>query len=455
MILLAALLSCSTENRPTYDLIIQNSSLIDGTGSPVISNVHIYVQNGRISQITSAPIENAVSDNVIAGKGKYIIPGLFDAHFHLMYNPGKFERTLQQLIHFGVTGILIPGGSLATYENLAGLKQLEQEGQMVTPHLFYTSLTSTLEGGHPMKMYGASNYIDSVSVHIVQGTDHIRSIVLEAAENNVSGIKIMIEDGPMPPLTPRMPPEYISAFTEAGNELNLPVFAHISDMEEVKMGVEGGVDAFMHFMGVLIDWEEDQSIIDQIVSDNISWVTTGMLAKSIFYPLNKEWLEQDEFSVFEQDQILPLTDPEGRLESESRMILSDFFGSESVPMEAVLQPMMSDLKRLYDEGVNIVLGTDVAGRPYILPGVSVHEEMQLLQLGGFTPEEIIRISSYNAAQMLGISDDYGSIEEGKIADMIFLNEDPAEDISNTLSIETVIKEGKIQERLNSNSDNNE
>lgn len=102
----------------------------------MISDVHIYVKDGRISEITSEPIEGAVSDNIIDGMDKYLIPGLFDAHFHLMYNPEKFERTLHQLIHFGVTGILIPGGSLASYENMARLKQLEQEGQIVTPHLF-------------------------------------------------------------------------------------------------------------------------------------------------------------------------------------------------------------------------------------------------------------------------------------------------------------------------------
>ena len=73
------------------------------------------------------------------------------------------------------------------------LKQLVQEEQMVTPHLFYTSPISTLEGGHPMKMYGESHYIDGVSVHIVRDTDHIHSIVQEAAENNASGIKIMID----------------------------------------------------------------------------------------------------------------------------------------------------------------------------------------------------------------------------------------------------------------------
>lgn len=82
-----------------------------------------------------------------------------------------------------------------------------------------------------------------------------------------------------------------------------------------------------------------------------------------------------------------------------------------------------------------MLGTDVGGRPYILPGISVHEEMQLLQLGGFAPEEIIKIGTQNVAKMLGISDEYGTIEEGKIADMILLNHNPVINISNTLSIE--------------------
>ncbi len=448
ILLLLFISACSNNSKPEYDIIITNVSLIDGTGTGIQSGVNVYVKDSLIAQIDRNEINQ--SHGVIDGSKKYLIPGLFDAHYHLQDVPNDTvlsSTSLKQLIHFGVTGVLIPGGSLASYENLERLKQLETTGEITAPHLIYTSLMAAIEGGHPMKMYGEKYYTDSVSVHIVKNTNHIKSIVGEASRQDAVGIKIMIEDGPMPPFTPRMPQDYINTFSSTGKEYGLPTFAHVSDMAEVRMGVKGDVDAFMHFVGVQIDWDKDQKIVEQIVSDSISWVTTVMLSKSFFYPLNKDWLEHDAFNVFEEDQMRPLADQDGKLEAESRMILSGYMGSDTITMEMMLKPMISDLKKLYDEGVNIVLGTDVGGRPYILPGISVHEEMQLLELGGFTPKEIIKISSFNAAKMLGISDTYGSIEEGKKADMVLLDENPLESISNTLSINTVIKNGMIQKRL--------
>ena len=448
IILLFFISVCSDNSKPEYDLIIADVSLIDGTGKGIQPGVNVYVKDSLIVRIDQNEVIQ--SPGVIDGSGKYLIPGLFDAHYHLQDIPDDTvlsSPSLKQLIHFGVTGVLIPGGSLASYENLERLNQLETTGAITTPNLFYTSLMAALEGGHPMKMYGKKYYTDSINVHIVKDTNHIKSIVREASGQNAAGLKIMIEDGPMPPFTTRMPQDYINTFSSAGKEYGLPTFAHVSDMTEVKMGLEGDVDAFMHFVGVQIDWDKDQETIDRIVSDRISWVTTAMLFKSFFYPLNKDWLEHDAFNVFEEDQMRPLKDQDGALEAESRRILSGYFGSDNLPMETGLKPMMRDIKKLYDEGVNIVLGTDVGGRPYILPGISVHEEMQLLELGGFPPEEIIKISSYNAAKMLGISDKYGSIEEGKMADMLLLDKNPLESISNTLSINSVFKDGIIQQRL--------
>jgi imidazolonepropionase-like amidohydrolase len=97
-------------------------------------------------------------------------------------------------------------------------------------------------------------------------------------------------------------------------------------------------------------------------------------------------------------------------------------------------------------GVNMVLGTDT-GNSLILPGYSLHEEMQLLELGGIEPIDIIKMGTHNAAKMMKVEENLGSIEEGKLADFILLNENPLEAIRNTLSIEKVVKNGKIQHRI--------
>ena len=90
----------------------------------------------------------------------------------------------------------------------------------------------------------------------------------------------------------------------------------------------------------------------------------------------------------------------------------------------------------------MVLGTD-AGNWFILPGHSLHEEMQLLELGGMDQLDIIKMGTYNAVVMFGVIDDLGTIETGKMTGLVLLNEDPLVSISNTLAIDVVIKNGKI------------
>ncbi len=114
---------------------------------------------------------------------------------------------------------------------------------------------------------------------------------------------------------------------------------------------------------------------------------------------------------------------------------------------AVMKSMMQDLNRLHVMGINVVVGTDLGGRPFIVPGYSFHEEMQLFELGGFSTEEIIKCATLNAAKMLRVDEDYGSIEKGKVADFIILDKNPLEQISNTLSIHSVYKNGTIQPRI--------
>ena len=172
-----------------------------------------------------------------------------------------------------------------------------------------------------------------------------------------------------------------------------------------------------------------------------------MLGKSFFYPLNKEWMEQEGWQVYGQDELLPLYDTNGKLAEQSRMILEHFAGSSTISMEQLLKPMMEDIAWLYDQGVNVVTGTDVGGRPYILPGISLHEEMKLLQMGGMDPLDIIRTTTRNAALMLGVLEDYGTVETGKYADLVILARNPLEDITHTRSITRVIKHGEIQQRI--------
>lgn len=442
--------ACSKNKSETFDLIISNINLIDGTGNPIKNNTNVLIQGEKIVAIRE-DISQVKAKKTIEGKGKYLIPGLFDAHFHFLYDTQSNERSLNQLIHFGVTSILVPGGFLGSYENLKKLDSLESNERITSPHIYYTSLITTIQGAHPMKTYGASLYKDGLTVHIIKNKDHITHIVNEAKANGAIALKLMVEDGPLPPFVSRISSEYIESMALEGRKQDIPLFTHVNDMEEVKLSVNNGTKSLMHFIGVNIDWERDLETIDKINKDSISWVTTIMVGKAILYPLNKQWMKSEHWSVFGKDELEILQDSDGELANQSRMILKAFVGNENISMEELLLPALKDINRLNALGVNIVTGTDVGGKSYILPGLSVHEEMQLLQLGGMNPLDIIRSTSRNAAFMLGILDDYGTVESGKYADLVILENNPLVDISNTLSIVDVIKNGKIQVRIETNA----
>jgi imidazolonepropionase-like amidohydrolase len=121
------------------------------------------------------------------------------------------------------------------------------------------------------------------------------------------------------------------------------------------------------------------------------------------------------------------------------------------PQYQYLWPKVLQLtKMLYDNGVTILSGTDIPNFD-LVPGVSLHHELEILVEAGIPPLEVIKIATRNGAQALGIEEDVGTLEPGKQADMIVLSENPLDDISNTKKIEAVINNGQLIDRVEVNN----
>jgi imidazolonepropionase-like amidohydrolase len=117
------------------------------------------------------------------------------------------------------------------------------------------------------------------------------------------------------------------------------------------------------------------------------------------------------------------------------------------PQYQYLWPKVLQLtKMLYENGVNILSGTDIPNFD-LVPGASLHHELELLVEAGIPPLEVIKIATRNGAQALGIEEEVGTIEPGKQADMIVLSENPLDNISNTKKIEAVINNGHLIDRV--------
>lgn len=437
-------MSCNkqTAEKTFADLLIKNITLIDGTGNSELYNQNIYIKEGRILKIDTLT-NYSTTDTIIDGSGKYLIPGLFDNHIHLSQD---YERRLKQFIHFGVTNVFIPGGSKSPYTTLQLIDSLENHNLITAPKIWYTSPSVTMENAHPAKTQPETNWDDGENIYFLKDGSSIPKIVSDAKANGAIGIKVIIEDGPAPPLIKRIDTLLIRKLADEAHVNNLILVSHVSDMEEVRMSVENGVDAIMHGATDL-DWEADFDLLMKIRSKNISWVSTlNMGYGFIDYPLHPEWLDSKEWEVFDIERE-DLKAQQDRAKQAAIGILKGYFKMEPEDWENHRNKTLAKINKLDSLGINIVIGTDTGTPAYNVSGLGAHEEMQHHQKGGMNSLRIIKCATHNAAKMLGVQDDYGTIETGKYGNMIILNESPLEDISNTLTIDIVIKNGDVQERI--------
>jgi len=106
--------------------------------------------------------------------------------------------------------------------------------------------------------------------------------------------------------------------------------------------------------------------------------------------------------------------------------------------------MLQNLKSVYDAGIPIVVGTD-AGNPGTLHGISIFDEMEAMQSAGITPADLIVMATRNGAESMRRLDDFGTLESGKFGNLIIMDEDPSDDISNIRSLTHVMIKGKLKE----------
>ncbi|MFS4467791.1 amidohydrolase family protein [Maribacter sp. 2210JD10-5] len=441
-----AISSCKKEKeaKTNYDLIISNVNLIDGTGKDLQKNANIYIKDSKISKIDTATIVNKSHKNVIDGEGKYLIPGLFDCHAHT----GDFKGDFPRFMHYGVTSILITGGSTCTNDYFRQMREMGKQDSVPAPRVFHTSQHFIVEGSHPVKTYTSSNWKEGSTYFILKDTTQISKLVKKVSEYPISGIKLTIEDGPYPPYVKRMPKEFVDHVNKEALKNGTRVFAHVSDNVELKMAIDAGIKNLLHYTGVDLNFEKDKELIQRIYRDSISWVTTLMLDKSMMYPKNPEWFDVEDLKeIYPTEEFEKMNDPDYIYRAEEFVkFFQKYYDFDDPTLKQVIGFQVEDFMQLSKNGVNMVLGTDT-GNDFILPGYSLHEEMQLLELGGMAPGKIIKMGTLNAAKMLKVENRLGSIEVGKLADMVLLDENPLESISNTLKINSVFKNGKAQIRI--------
>ena len=414
-------------------LLIENVTLIDGTGRPSVAGASVLVDGDRISRIARGTIDAPRGTDRIDGTGKFLMPGLMDMHIHLrgsveLSPEGLSEvttdrtrgiRVLHSYIYSGVTSVY-DAGNVPDY--IMGLREDERSGDLVSPRIFATGGIVTYPGSHGGNEWGT--LVDdwpeakpALDAHIERQPD----VVKLTYEERGWGAREMI---------PLLPLDLMQKIIHYYNDRGIRTTVHTSNEYRARQAIFAGVDTLAH---PIIQGPVTQEFADLMGAKQIPMVTTLTIGENYSrLAEHPEYLDQPLYQATVPAEEIEELKTERRKEYQER--------KWTWWMQIMTTIAQENLRIINEAGGVLVAGTDQSSGP------ALHRELELMANAGIPASEIIRIATLNGAKFLGKDRDMGSIEEGKIADMVLLAADPTVDINNAKEILEVIKGGEIVDR---------
>lgn len=411
-------------------IFIKNITLIDGTGRPAFSNANILIQADTIAGINlkTAPAQATVMDL----KGKTIMPELINSHGHLgllkgnktaseNYTRENVLRQLEKYQSYGVGAVL----SLGTdYEPIFGWRDSSRAGEWPGAMIFTAGYGFGVpKGGPPFNFTEAKVFRPSTPEEAVRD-------VQELARFKPDILKLWVDD--FYGQYPVMKPEIYKAIISEAHRQGIRVAAHLFHLKDAKQLVDAGLDAIAHSIR---DEEIDDALLDELKKKGVTYIPTLSLDEFQFiYAQSPSWLNDPFFKASLEPGVYEMI--------TGRDYLDKLKSNPALPkMNGYFQMALRNLLKIYKKGIKVAMGTDSGATPVRAQGFSEHLELELMNQAGLTPMEAIVCATRNGAQFLHIDNKYGTLQRGKKANFIVLNDNPLKDIKNTRSIAGVWKDG--------------
>lgn len=428
---------------PSAQLAITSVRVIDTETGTASVPQDVLVANGRIAAVAPAGrLEIRQGTRTLDGSGQFVMPGLIDVHAHIgeggaMPNSdASRERALLQFLRYGVTTVFVPGATGAGDADWPVLAERCRSRRLECPGLYGSGSLITARGSHPVSTIfnmpddvpAAATEARGVTV-LDPGTD-VSALVAAKKAAGATAIKIVIEDGPPPwHPKPRMSDAQIRAVVAAAHALSMPVFAHISTSDQVRIALDADVDGIMHAPTDVLPMD----LVRQMTDRGMWYVPTFSLYDGILTWARKQ-READPYA-------LSGVHPEVIDSLAAAPFLAAAAEDESGALE-YLANAAENLRRVANAGVPIALGSDV-NNPFVYPGYSAHEELSSMVRAGLSPAQALRSATTDSARFLRASDRLGRIAPGFEADLLLLARNPLETIENSRTIVSVVTDGRV------------
>jgi imidazolonepropionase-like amidohydrolase len=427
LISLNNMVSAQTEVR----ILLKNVTVIDGTGALPKPGTDVLISGNRILKVQSN-IQDQTARKVDL-TGKTMIPSLICAHAHVGTLKGKTSaaenytrenilRQLKKYQDYGVSAILTLGTDRPLiFEN--GLRDSTVAGLLPGARLFsagYGFNTPDKSPGSWMNLLKRPETVEDV-----------KPMMDDLAKLKPTAIKIWVDDHGGN--AQKMKPEIYKAIISEAHRYGIRVAAHLFYKEDAKLLVEAGLDIIAHSIR---DQVADDELLKLMRKKGVIYIPTLSLdTYNYIYGDKPNWIGDAFFQASLEPGVMDMITS---ADYQSRARYSPDYEKSKRASETA----RVNLKKMSDAGVLIALGTDSGAFPIRTQGFTEHLEMELMVQAGLSPMQAITISTKNAARALRIDKEYGTIENGKIADFIILNDNPQNDITSTRKIESVWKAGK-------------
>ena len=463
------------------DLLINNITTVS-SGDLTDSRVYnVLIRGNRIAQISPSPIKVDTSVPTIDGHGRFLTPGIMDGHVHVSAVPGlgfvgealvrdhqaMAELYLRQqprsFLYFGVTQIVDPNPGIAwtMFTDSPQHPDYLRCEVLAAPNTFpmVELPRSEAEILYPYFIIEPSAADDGPDLKDADRS--ATAMVAQAAAKGARCIKLYFENGyGDADHWPLLRDDTIKAITTEAKRHNLPVLAHANAIDMYERVLRHDIDIVVHG---LWNWkaggsadhlsESAKAVLDRLRSKGVGIMPTQRMMVGLSELMTPASLDDAELVNVTPQPLLnwysttaaqwfrdALIEDYGGLDPEIILRLIE---------QGSLQRGRHAIRYLHEQGYPLLLGSDTPGSPSYTnqPGLNTYREMQMMATSGIPLADIFIAATTGNATAFGISDDYGTIESGKIANLLILEHNPLESIEAWNSIETVVLQGQAMPRI--------
>jgi len=417
-------------------LVLANATLVDVVSGKLEPHTTVVVEGRRIVRVIHGSKANVKDATVVDASGEYLIPGLWDMHTHVYFGRTAVDGSdfvLPMLVVNGITGVRDMGSDLDSVlqaradiaaHKVMGPRMVVSGPMLDGPKSHYKQmiLVATPEDGRKAVDMLKARGVDFIKVQSNVPREPYFAIADEAKKDGVAF------EGHVPDAIRAS--EAIDAGQQTFEHL-IGVFEASSPDEDKYLTGDKGVGVFMK----TYDPAREAKIIQMIAAHHVWQCPTLYWERGQWLVDSIDWTKDPDFAYAPKRWVK--TWP-----AMQKGIVEEMDQDPLAVREAFVQHELDIVRKMHAAGVMFLAGTDSPAGVDVLPGISLHLELQRFVAAGFTPLEALQTATLNPAKFMGKTAEFGTVEVGKAADLVLLKENPLEDIRNTRTVVGVVEDGR-------------